>query len=372
MAIKGDGQDNFLLGTSGDDEIKGLGGSDILSGGAGNDALDGGAGDDILYGGAGKDELSGGAGADYLDGGAGADVLNGGAGDDQLFGGDGADILNGGKGDDVLTGGAGADSFVFEKGFGFDVITDFHANDRINLTALAAITSLDQLSFSQVGANVVVQVPGQNGGSIVIAGATIAQVKAAIEVACLVRGTRVLTPAGEVRVEDLKIGDLVTTADGVAKPVKWIGRRGYGRPFLADNKRVAPIVFKAGSLGPGTPARDLSVSPEHAIFVDHVLVSAQLLVNGQSIYQDMGRDRVEYFHVELEAPEVIFTDGAPTESYVAHDNRAMFSNHAEYRELYGEDAADEGEKRRRFYMIFEGAGLDAIRERLKAEAEVAA
>lgn len=372
MAIKGDGQDNFLLGTSGADEIKGLGGSDILSGGAGNDTLDGGAGDDVLYGGADKDQLNGGAGSDHLDGGAGADELNGGAGDDQLFGGGGADVLSGGKGDDVLTGGAGADSFVFGEGFGFDVITDFQSNDKIDLTALAAITSLDQITFSQVGSNVVVQVPGHKGGSIVIAGATVAEVKAAIEVACLVRGTRVLTPEGEVRVEELKIGDLVATADGAAKPVKWVGRRGYGRPFLAGNTRVAPVVFKAGSLGPNMPVRDLSVSPEHAVFVDHVLVPAYLLVNGRSIYQDMARDRVEYFHIEFAAPEVIFTDGAPTESYVAHDNRAMFSNHAEYQELYGEEAAEQGEKRRRFYMIFEGAGLDAIRERLKAEAEAAA
>lgn len=381
MSITGDNQDNVLSGTSGADEIDGLGGADIILGGGGADTLRGGAGDDVIYGGAGKDQLIGGAGSDYLDGGAGADDLSGGAGSDTLSGGAGADILsggagadvlNGGKGDDVLSGGAGADTFVFGEGFGFDAITDLSAQDAIDLTALSSITSLDQLTFTQVGSSVVVEVPGAKGGSIVVASSTIAAVQAAIQVACLARGTMVLTPGGEVAVEDLKIGDLVSTADGVAKPVKWVGRRAYGRPFLDGNRRIAPIVFAAGSLGPNLPSRDLSVSPEHAIFVDHVLVPAYLLDNGLSVRQDMGRERIEYFHVEFEAPEVIFTDGAPTESYVAHGNRAMFANHADYVALYGAEEVEPGMPRRRFHMIFEGAGLDAIRERLKVEAERAA
>jgi hypothetical protein len=381
MAIVGDNQDNILTGTSGPDEIDGRGGDDIILGGGGNDILRGGAGNDVIYGGAGKDELIGGPGDDYLDGGAGADnlsggigndVLLGGAGNDVLDGGAGKDILNGGKGDDILTGGSGADTFVFEENFGFDTITDLTAQDSIDLTALSSITSLNQLTFTQVGSSVVVQVPGAKGGSIIVASSTIAAVQAAIQVACLAQGTMVLTPGGEVAVEDLRIGDLVSTADGVAKPVKWIGRRAYGRPFLDGNKRIAPIVFAAGSLGPNTPSRDLSVSPEHAMFVDHVLVPAYLLDNGLSIRQDMGREQIAYFHVEFEAPEVIFTDGAPTESYVAHGNRAMFANHADYVALYGEDDAGQGERRRRFHMIFEGAGLDAVRERLRVEAEQAA
>lgn len=344
MPINGNGNDNLLLGTGGADEINGNGGADILFGFAGNDSLNGGQGDDILFGGQGQDQLRGGQGDDYLDGGTGADVING------------------GQGDDVLAGGGGSDSFVFGQNFGGDLIVDFGSGDTIDLTAFNSITNVSQLTIVQAGPNVVVYVPGGSGGSIVVQNATIAQVTSSIQVACLLRGTMVRTPAGDVAVESLAIGDEVITVDGKAKPVKWIGRRAYARAFIENNARVAPVVLKAGSLGRNLPARDLSVSPEHAVLVDNVLVAAKSLVNGTTILQDFGAESVEYFHLEFDAPEVIFTNGVATESYVDHGNRRMFANYAEYVELYGETPASTGA--RRFDFVAEGEALEAIRARL--------
>ncbi|WP_298225592.1 Hint domain-containing protein, partial [Acidocella sp.] len=42
---------------------------------------------------------------------------------------------------------------------------------------------------------------------------------------CFCAGTLISTPEGECNVEDLKAGDMVLTAAGEAKPVRWIGRR---------------------------------------------------------------------------------------------------------------------------------------------------
>lgn len=77
-------------------------------------------------------------GNDSLVGSSGDDILYGGLGNDTLIGGDGADILGGNEGDNRLRGGAGNDIFVIEAGTGaataLQRIEDFDpTRDRIGL-----------------------------------------------------------------------------------------------------------------------------------------------------------------------------------------------------------------------------------------------
>jgi hypothetical protein len=156
-------------------------------------------------------------------------------------------------------------------------------------------------------------------------------------VACFCAGTRILTENGEMPVESLKIGDRLMTLSGEAKPIRWIGRRAYSGSFIAGKRNVLPVRIMAGALGDGVPVRDLWVSPGHALYIDGVLVQCEHLINGATIVQAEAIDRVEYFHLELDAHDVIVAEGAPTESYVECDNRMMFGNAAEYAGLYPED-----------------------------------
>lgn len=135
---------------------------------------------------------------------------------------------------------------------------------------------------------------------------------------CFTTGTLIETPDGDVRVEELKIGDLVTTKDHGPQMIRWIGKRS-----VAGRGELAPILFKAGAIG---NTRDLRVSPQHRMLLldwraelffgeDEVLVAANKLLNDCTILK-APCDRVEYIHLMFDNHEVIYAEGAPTESFL--------------------------------------------------------
>ena len=186
-------------------------------------------------------------------------------------------------------------------------------------------------------------------------------------VPCFCRGTLIRTLDGEVAIEELAIGDRVITLSGEAKPIKWIGHRAYEGRFIAGKREALPIRVAAGAVADGVPARDLWVSPTHSLYIDGVLAPAEYLLNGATIAQAESVERVEYFHIELDAHDVIFADGAPAETYLDCDNRGIFQNAGEFVRLYPGDDQSGG----RFFAVRLEEGeplLAAIRSRLERRA----
>lgn len=214
---------------------------------------------------------------------------------------------------------------------------------------------LDIASTAITNPNFVVTGDGANGVDVTEA-----------TVPCYLRGTLIRTVRGEVPVEELAIGDLVATAFGDCKPVKWIGHREYDARFAAGNHMVMPIRIAAHAIAPGMPSRDLFVSPCHAMYVDGVLVHAWRLINGVTITQEQTIERIAYYHVELDRHEVIFAENCPGESLHGAEFRVQFHNAAEFAALYPETLADMPALPR----IEDGFVLDAVRRRLAARAGI--
>ncbi|MDR6952273.1 hypothetical protein J2X65_001628 [Ancylobacter sp. 3268] len=145
-------------------------------------------------------------------------------------------------------------------------------------------------------------------------------------VVCFLAGTRIATPTGEVAIETLKVGDLVLTSDGPARPVRWLARQTVSRLF-ADPLRVLPIRIAAGALDENLPRRDLFVSADHALLVDGLMVQAGALVNGTSIarYGALPLSFV-YYHVELDDHALVLAEGIPAETFVDNVTRRRFDN----------------------------------------------
>ena len=158
--------------------------------------------------------------------------------------------------------------------------------------------------------------------------AAISTGEGATSLACYAAGVRLTGESGAVAVEALKVGDRLMTLSGELRPIVWIGRRRYVCGGHPEPEKVWPVVVAAGAFGPGLPARDLVVSPGHAIYVEGRLVQAIRLVNGATIRQAPVAE-VDYWHVELESHDVIFAEGLPAESYLDTGNRANFESAAE-------------------------------------------
>lgn len=183
---------------------------------------------------------------------------------------------------------------------------------------------------------------------------------------CFLRGTRVLTDEGLRAVQDLAAGDRVLTRDQQFKPIRWIGHRSLepGDVLGGARARQLPVRIAAGALGADRPLRDLYLSPEHCLWHNGALVPARALVNGRNITQPERDARIDYFHIMLDAHDVIYVEGTPSETFQSRDNSYLgFANFFEFMREHRETDADPCAP-----ILMSGAALDAWRADIAARA----
>jgi len=142
---------------------------------------------------------------------------------------------------------------------------------------------------------------------------------------CFAAGTRILTPHGAVPIEQLCEGDAVLTLAGASHRIAWIGHRRIDCRRHPRPDQVLPIRVAAHAFGEGRPMHAVYLSPEHAVFVEDVLIPIRFLANGITVAQ-ANCDAVVYYHLELPRHDVVFAEGLPVESYLKVDDRDLFDS----------------------------------------------
>ena len=141
---------------------------------------------------------------------------------------------------------------------------------------------------------------------------------------CFTPGTLIETPDGLRCVEDLAVGDVVSTQDAGPQAIRWIGVSHHVWP--ASPEKHKPIQIKADALGDGLPSRNMAVSPQHRMLVsgalvrrifgcDEVLALAKGLTGLPGVRVMKGKRKVTYFTLLLDRHQILTAEGARTESF---------------------------------------------------------
>lgn len=142
---------------------------------------------------------------------------------------------------------------------------------------------------------------------------------------CFADGTMLAVSGGTKRIEDIKVGDLVLTADRGAQKVTWTHSQYWSAQHLRASKKLAPVRIACGALGNGLPNKALKLSQQHRVLVkgliaermfgqSEVLIPAKFLLGLPGIdiiYPETG---VTYFHILFRDHEIVFSNGIPSES----------------------------------------------------------
>ena len=265
-----------------------------------------GSGDDTVIGGAGDDNVTTGAGNDTVSGGEGSDTFDTGAGDDTITFAQG-DSISSGTGDDTFTledlGEPGTGPITIDGGD-----EDSATGDTLRLGDLADLSTL----------NAVDDGTGSFSGSVQLDDGSLLTFTDIETIICFTPGTLIATPQGERDIATLKVGDSVVTRDHGLQPIRWI----QSRTVPAEDK-FAPIRIRPGVMtGQET---DLLVSPQHRMLFQgyraellfgetEVLVSAKHLLDGQLVTTEAG-GMVTYIHMMFDQHEVVYANGAASESF---------------------------------------------------------
>ena len=87
----------------------------------------------------------------------------------------------------------------------------------------------------------------------------------------------------------------MTTITGETRRIGWIGQSRVDCHQHPTLKATLPVRIQANAFGPDLPKRDLYLSPDHALYLEGVLIPMKYPINGDAVAQ-IGRSHVDYYH----------------------------------------------------------------------------
>ena len=171
--------------------------------------------------------------------------------------------------------------------------------------------------------NLTTDTPDEKAGTVEMNDGSLVTFSNIENIICFTPGTLIATDRGLRAIETLVPGDLLVTRDNGLQPLRWIGSR-----TVQGTGEFAPIEISTALLQDATAP--LLVSPQHRIlwtgpraqllFGDReVLVSAKHLLNHPAVSK-RELSQVTYLHLMLDQHEVLYANGAATESFFPGDN----------------------------------------------------
>jgi len=163
-------------------------------------------------------------------------------------------------------------------------------------------------------------------------------------VACFAPGSHIETVNGLRPVEALRVGDLVQTLDHGYQPIRWAGHTHLSGSALQSSPHLMPVRIPVNALGPGRPAQDLVVSPQHRILLSgweiemcfgesQMLVPARSLVGKNGIRTEAPAEGISYHHIMFDNHEVVLSEGLPTESFLVGETIRNGLDQAQLQEI---------------------------------------
>jgi hypothetical protein len=145
---------------------------------------------------------------------------------------------------------------------------------------------------------------------------------------CLTLGASIRTPFGDRKIEDLNPGDIVFVWDGGSRPIRMIHKQALKISGRSRDYHLWLVTISADAMGFGLPRRDISVSAEQRMLYQYIRVPLMfgedaVFVWGKSLVASFEHvtvkadpEEVCYYHLVFDQHEVIFAEGAATQSFM--------------------------------------------------------